>query len=281
VTPDTLFIGVGTDSRNLIIGEAADVATDWALAQQTNPTLVVQSAVATSVAQRVTIAHNQVNGIISALTGDLVISPAGNDLELGTGATGIDYAFKVNGETSDGSMTYMEDEDRWDLTEQVKVTGYVASSAGFIGMHGSTYFCGQGANGTTATYIGPAPHTVAADTTTYDFGEAGCDGLDSTTETTADRPLQFGSEFKATAMRCWHSAGGTNDIYTFQARDDAGDITGLVCSTMLDTTAKGCSVVLTTPVTVSAGSAVAIKEVASVDDDMSAADTECILFYTF
>jgi hypothetical protein len=82
-------------------------------------------------------------------------------------------------------------------------------------------------------------------------------------------------------MRCWVAAGGTNDSYTFQLRDDTADVSGATCSITLDGSAKGCSVVLTAPVTVAGGSAVAVKEVASVDDNMSSVDTECVVFFTF
>lgn len=43
-TPDTMFIGVGSDSRTLLIAEQADRATDFGAALTTNPTLRIQSA---------------------------------------------------------------------------------------------------------------------------------------------------------------------------------------------------------------------------------------------
>lgn len=168
-------------------------------------------------------------------------------------------------------------------------TGATRIDAGSIGLKTSTplfmvqsaYFCGQGANGTTATYIGHVEHTVGADSSTYDFGEAGCDGLDNTTETTADTPMSFGSPFKVMGMNCYHAAGGTDDVYTFQARSAAADITGLTCNVTLDGTDNSCSVILDAPVTIAAGATMAVKQVAATNDDMSAIDTECQIFYTF
>lgn len=88
VTPDTAVIGVGAESRNLIVCEKADIGTDWAKAQQTNPTLCVQSADATTTTDRVCIAHNQTDGVISTDGGDLYATPAGADFFVGTNANG-------------------------------------------------------------------------------------------------------------------------------------------------------------------------------------------------
>lgn len=155
----------------------------------------------------------------------------------------------------------------------------VTNSALVLSYNDVIRFCGlaggAGAAGAT-TYIGPKP---TADL----YGSAGCDALTNDTEATADNvvsPL----DFKAFGLRCGISAGGTDDTVTFQARDDAADITGLTCDVVLDGAAiKNCSVALTTPVAVAKGSALAVKisETASGGaDDLDALDVECELFVT-
>jgi len=44
---------------------------------------------------------------------------ASNDLILGTGAAGIDYSLKFDGETSDGVITWMEDEDSFKVEDDL------------------------------------------------------------------------------------------------------------------------------------------------------------------
>jgi len=44
-------------------------------------------------------------------------------LLFGAGGAGVDYALSVNGEDNDGSITYMEDEDRFDFDNDIAVTG--------------------------------------------------------------------------------------------------------------------------------------------------------------
>lgn len=44
-------------------------------------------------------------------------------LTIGNGAAGIDYILKFDGETNDGTITYMEDEDRFDVSPKIKADG--------------------------------------------------------------------------------------------------------------------------------------------------------------
>ena len=44
---------------------------------------------------------------------------ASNDLILGTGAAGVDYSLKFDGETSDGIITWMEDEDSFKVEDDL------------------------------------------------------------------------------------------------------------------------------------------------------------------
>jgi hypothetical protein len=76
VTPDAMVCGIGADSRVWYFAEAADVGTDWAKAQQTNPTLCVQSADATSTTDRLCLTHDQTNAVLSSDAGAVVIRAA-------------------------------------------------------------------------------------------------------------------------------------------------------------------------------------------------------------
>jgi hypothetical protein len=58
-TNDALVLGLSSDSNTLILCELADIATDFGHAASTDPLLVIQSADATTVAQYVSLSHNQ------------------------------------------------------------------------------------------------------------------------------------------------------------------------------------------------------------------------------
>ena len=83
-TPDSWMFGVGQDSRTLWLREQADSG-DYALAQQTNPTLAIHSAAATA-NQYISIAHDQTNGVIDVGTG-VVSFPDG--ITTGAGTTSL------------------------------------------------------------------------------------------------------------------------------------------------------------------------------------------------
>ena len=75
-TPDSGMLALNTDSRVFLIAEKPDAATDFAKAQQTNPTLCLQSADATTTTDRICLAHNQTDGVLSTDGGALSIAPA-------------------------------------------------------------------------------------------------------------------------------------------------------------------------------------------------------------
>lgn len=75
-TPDAALIGLGTESRNLIIVEGGDQATDFGHALQTNPTLFIQSSNQAQPSQWVSLAHDQTNAVIGVGAGQLSV-PAG------------------------------------------------------------------------------------------------------------------------------------------------------------------------------------------------------------
>lgn len=69
-SPDALLTGVSGDSNNLLIVEAGDKTYDFAHAQQTNPTVFIQSA-NQSTDEWISFAHDQTNGNIEVGTGDV------------------------------------------------------------------------------------------------------------------------------------------------------------------------------------------------------------------
>jgi len=172
--------------------------------------------------------------------------------------------------------------------ETLVVTGLTTATGGIkstlpLLMVQSAYFCGNGANATTAVYMPSVGHWLADDLTTFTYGAAGCDGLDDTTETSGDGLLQGSGALavKVMGMACGISAAGTDDVYTFQLRDDTADVTGVTCDVTLDGAIQACSVILDAPVTLAAGSLIAVKNVAATDDNVSAADVECQVFFTY
>lgn len=213
-----------------------------------------------------------IGGNITLENSETIKNDTNNEIEFGNGTEDLSLGFGTSNEctvTTDSGVTRVD--------------------FGSIGLKTDTpllriesqHFCGQGANGTTATYIGPVLKSAAADETTYVFGAAGCDGLDNTTEATADAPLDTRGDIKVVGMTCVIADGGTDDVYTFQMRDDTADVTGVTCNVTLDGSGDDtCSVILDAPVTVASASAVAVKQVAATDDDCSGCDTECFVYYT-
>jgi hypothetical protein len=69
---------LGAESKALIICDTADKAVDFGFPQQVNPTVCVQSADATTPAQRIYIAHDQTDGVLGCGAGDIKISTVAN-----------------------------------------------------------------------------------------------------------------------------------------------------------------------------------------------------------
>lgn len=76
-TPHTAYFAVSGDSRHIVIGEKADFNTDFTFPQQANPTLVWQSADATTPAKRGYIAHDQTDFISTSETGGHKLASGG------------------------------------------------------------------------------------------------------------------------------------------------------------------------------------------------------------
>lgn len=221
----------------------------------------------------------------------LVLGSAGRLDLLGIDSTDDNEKVVVKGTTTTDAFHVDVGDAQFD--EDIAVTGAVASATlavtgnaklgTTLAMVGSAYFCGNGANATTAVYMPPLQVSTAADMTTYEYGAPGCDGLDNTSETDGDDLLEGNGalDVKVVGMACGISAAGTDDTYTFQLRDDAADVTGVTCNVTLDGSIQACSVLLDAPVTVAAGSLWAVKSVADTDDNVSSADVECQVFYTY
>jgi hypothetical protein len=75
-TVESALFGVGAGSNALIVCEAADIFTpiDWGLAQQSNPTLVMQSANGATPAKRSLWRHNGADAELLAETGGVIIT---------------------------------------------------------------------------------------------------------------------------------------------------------------------------------------------------------------
>jgi len=97
--PDATVLSLGEDSRVLYVNEKSDRNTAYTLAQQTNPTIAIQSADATTEAQRLMLAHDQTNGVISTGAGDVHLKSAGSDV-LMTDSAGTDFGLLQFGGTS-------------------------------------------------------------------------------------------------------------------------------------------------------------------------------------
>lgn len=90
-TNDALMVTVDNVSRSIIICEEADAGTNFAIANQTNPTLFIHSADATVAADYLRLYHDQTDGVVTTGAGNLVLNSASG-------------AIMIN-ETTDANMT--------------------------------------------------------------------------------------------------------------------------------------------------------------------------------
>lgn len=171
------------------------------------------------------------------------------------------------------------------LAGALGVTGLTTATGGLsttkpLFVYDKLRFCGNGSNGATPWYDGPV--TEAEGETDFAIGTAACDGNDSGTEGTADRPMDAYTTFKVVGMACVTQAGGTSDTNTFALHDDTAAVAGMTCAVTNDgANPKTCSVILAAPVTVAAASELGIANVQSGTDDMSAKDMGCTVYYTY
>ncbi len=152
------------------------------------------------------------------------------------------------------------------------VTGSIGTSGTNIAaLHiGVIYFCGQGPNGATTVYLSPRSSGL--------FGDATCDDEDSTTESAADE-VWAPFDFKPVSMECGITDVAADNGVTFALRDDTADVAAtLTCTTAaLDGSGyASCDdiVGLTAAPTVAAGSAIAMRAVAT-SANLTLADIWC------
>ena len=105
-TPDSTVFTTGTLSEAVIICQEADKGVDFAHAAQTNPTLFIQSADSGTVADWISLAHNQTDAVISTGAGNLNLTPTGAVVAV-TGAATVSTTLGVTGVTTltGGSLT--------------------------------------------------------------------------------------------------------------------------------------------------------------------------------
>ncbi len=153
-------------------------------------------------------------------------------------------------------------------------------------------FCGNGISGATPAYMGPVLESDIINATAGEqdpvdttFGSAFCDGLESTTEATADRVWKTSFSFVPTGMVCTGrctGASAANDAIIYQLRDDTADVSNVACTAGVftgDDTVKQCVVQYTGASTVAAGSAIAVRMTGTDDDCNDAGDDfECWVF---
>ena len=162
--------------------------------------------------------------------------------------------------------TGSESENRnWNKVDRALPYGPVASS--------SLLFCGQNVN-TSTDYIGPAVSAFFNRTNPL-MGDATCDALDSTTETTADNPINSAfPPFRVVAMYCSVSSDPASDV-VFTARTAAADLSpSLTCTVAGTGSGQDCfAYAAGAAPQVAAGGAVAVKVVTL--EDLSAQDASC------
>lgn len=176
------------------------------------------------------------------------------------------------------------------FTPAVGFTGLITATGGITTTkplfdHDVLRFCGNGSNAATAWYDGPVlidDINNAGTAVSTSIGSAFCDANDSATEATADRPFDAYTTIKVVGMACVTQAGGAADTNTFQLRSATADVAGVTCAVTNDgSLPKTCSVVLTAPVTITAGATLAVKNTQSGTDDMSAKDMGCRVYYSY
>lgn len=136
----------------------------------------------------------------------------------------------------------------------------------------SVVLCGQNFN-TTTGYIGPAPFGAGL----TDMGGTVCNGLDSTTEGTADDPVQAQfPAFMVTGFACLLSSDPVSDV-VITARSAVADMSpSLTCTVTGAGTDTGCSTTAKTTTDVAIGATIALKVVTL--ENLSTQDLWCKMY---
>lgn len=231
------------------------------------------------------------------LTGDLTLNGGASGLTFGAGSSSV--VVPDNSATglilgSSGRTNLLTIDSR-NNQEQVLVTGYTGTTALDVAVGETVFvegvnipiaathlhelrFCGNGPNATTTDFLGPVLESDYG--TDMSPGGAGCAAKDSTTETTADAPIDGYYAMKPVAMVC-STACGTNDTMTVQLRSGAASVTGMTCDITLTGSAAQCTIRDASPATIAAGATMAVSAVNSTDDNCSAGFVDCRVWVTY
>jgi hypothetical protein len=120
----------GSKTLNIITGDA-----DRTITLSGNPTLADWFDQAVKAASSPTFATVKLSGLsdgyvpyhVADATGlaDSIMTVTSGGLTIGTGVAGTDYTLTFNGETNDGVLTWMEDEDYFQFSDVVKTSGRI------------------------------------------------------------------------------------------------------------------------------------------------------------
>ena len=126
-----LVCGAAATSGYYSLMEYADMgnANRSPLATSVDPVLRIYSSDATIATPYIEAYHNNTDAYINTGLGDIVLSPASNNVDIGIGAAGVDYTLTFNGETNDGVITWQEDEDTFDMACNLVVNGALTSTS--------------------------------------------------------------------------------------------------------------------------------------------------------
>lgn len=119
-TVDGLLLGLsdyaaGNLGRYMVVCDVADMGFDFQHGNQSNPTIFIHSA-AQSTTQWTSLTHDGTNGLIDVGTGSIKLL---DNAIIGVGAAGVDYTLTFDGETTDGIITWMEDEDYFKFSDDI------------------------------------------------------------------------------------------------------------------------------------------------------------------
>jgi hypothetical protein len=100
-------------------------------ASSTNPIVYVHSVTnpSSDATQWLGFEHDQTDGVIMSGKGDILLLPASNNVTIGNGAAGVDYTLTFDGETNDGVITWLEDEDMFDFSCDLRLNDDASGAA--------------------------------------------------------------------------------------------------------------------------------------------------------
>lgn len=105
-TNDAVFFGT-SGSNTIIVGEIADIGTNWAIGNQTNPTLIIHSADATTALDYLSLSHNQTNSVINTANGSILLTVAGSTIgTVSSSGIAVTGALQTDSVTNDTGLAH-------------------------------------------------------------------------------------------------------------------------------------------------------------------------------